>query len=103
MVNLFFVPLESNEKTTEFRITEHPLIKNPLAKILATGLKSQSGVSNTFNVDKKPKKIPTQNPEHWMQVNNFPSRRILTRKKFLIPLRMDPFTRISVIPHPINM
>jgi hypothetical protein len=61
---LFFVLLDRREKTVELIITEHPLIKNPLAKTLATGIKSQSGVSRKFKVDKIPRKIPTQNPEH---------------------------------------
>ena len=45
-------------------ITEHPLIKNPLAKTLATVVKSQRGDSNTPKIDKIPRKIPTQKPEH---------------------------------------
>ena len=83
--------------------TEQPLIKNPLAKTLATGLKSQSGVSKISRIDKTPSKIPTQNPEHWMQEKSFPKIGILTRQKFLIPFRIDPLTRMSVIPHPTNM
>jgi hypothetical protein len=43
---------------------------------------------------------PTQNPKHRMQENNFPNRGDLTIKKFLIPLNMDPFTMVDVIPHP---
>jgi len=61
---IFFVLLDRREKTVELIITEHPLIKNPLAKTLATEVKSQSGVSRTFSKDKIPRKIPTQKPEH---------------------------------------
>jgi hypothetical protein len=56
--------LDRREKTVELITTEHPLIKNPLAKTLATGIKSHNGDSNTSNRDKRPRKIPTQNPEH---------------------------------------